>query len=159
MELILKNGDVLHCKRRGVVSSIIKRVTRSEISHTALVWVVRGVPFVVDSQFDGTRVRTFDSWIKKYNYSFQVSRRTEPLDQRDFVRKMAPFINSKYGFFDLIRHLIFNFFGVWIGVKREDKNLICSEFVMRVFDVPDSYRMNPNDVYQWTLKNKEFILL
>ena len=43
--------------------------------------------------------------------------------------------------------------GFWIGKKRSDKNLTCSEFAMRVFGNLDAYKASPRDAFEWCMNN------
>lgn len=150
----LLSFDVLHCWRKNsIVGDIIKDVTETYISHTALYIEIYGIGFIIDSQWDGTRFRSFKDWQNKYNYSYHVSRRIGLIDQEDLTEKVQKYVNRMYGFVDLIRHLIMRYFNVWLGSKREDKNLVCSEFVMRIFGNKDAYKATPKDALKWCKEN------
>lgn len=154
----LKNGDILHCERNSLISRLIKRVTRSKISHTALILEIDNELFVVDSQSDGTRIRFFDAWHNQYKYNLIATRPPQKYKPKELIGKIRPYLNKKYGYIDLIRHFILANSGIWIGSKREDKNLICSEFVMRVYGVQDAYKMTPKDVYIWSMENNHKVI-
>ena len=136
-----------------MVGEIIKEVTETYISHTALYVEIYGVGFIIDSQWDGTRMRSFEAWKKKYKYSYHITRRIDVLDQEDVMKKVSLYINHMYGFIDLIRHLILRYFKVWLGSKREGKNLVCSEFVMRIFGNENAYKATPKDALKWCIDN------
>ena len=151
----IAHGDVLHCVRDSFVSKAIRYVTKSKkSSHTAIVIEIFGILHIVDSQFDGTRIRTFKEWNSRYQYDVIITRPHENIiDFIDLYSKIAPFLNSNYGYIDILRHLILNWFGIWLGTEREQKNLICSEFVLMVFGYKDAYKSNPEDAYIWCLEN------
>jgi len=149
---ILRNGDVLHCTRNSFMSKAIRYFTVSKISHTALVLKIYGNVFIVDSQADGTRIRTFEDWNSKYGYDIIITR-GEKISEEDLIDSIKPYLNSMYGYWDIFKHIIRTRFGVWIGSKREGKNLICSEFVLRVFGNKDAYKSDPEDAYIWFLEN------
>lgn len=152
----LQNGDILHCSGNKLLSGIIKHVTNSVFSHTALVLEINGMIFICDSQKDGTRIRSISKWEKDHNYKYVVSR---PINEpKDLINKVEPYLNSRYGFIDLVRHLIYRYTKIWLGSRREDKNLVCSEFVMRVYGAKDAYKKTPQDAYTWCLFN-DFILI
>lgn len=151
---ILRNGDVLHCKRDSFLSKAIRFLTLSDkTSHTALVQKIHGNVFIVDSQSDGTRLRTFEDWNTKYGYDVIITRGRK-ISEEELLDSIKPYLNSMYGYWDIVKHLLRSRFGVWMGSKREDKYLVCSEFVMRVFGHPDAYKMNPEDAYIWFLENE-----
>ena len=157
------NGDVLHCTSDRLLSRIIRFFTRSKkTSHTALVVVLEGETFIVDSQYDGTRLRCIDEWNKDYNYRVVITRpqgeKRSVLENSPLIRQVKPYLNTKYGYFDLIRHVVMYYTGIWLGGKRQDRHLTCSEFVMRLFGVKDAYKMSPMDCYVWCLENGFVIL-
>ncbi len=84
-----KLGDcaILHCSGSGIVPKLIKGATGSKYSHTAIFKLIQGVPMIIDSQIDGTKIRSFAKWIEKYNYNFTATdgtglRRFKGHDQR-----------------------------------------------------------------------------
>jgi hypothetical protein len=150
---LLRNGDVLHCKRNSFLSKAIRFFTVSDkTSHTAIVLKIHGNVFIVDSQADGTRIREFDQWNEKYNYDVIITRKGK-ISEEELIERVKVYLNSPYGFFDLLRHVIFYRLGVWLGSKREGKRLTCSEFVMSVFGGEEAYRFSPEDAYIWCLEN------
>jgi len=154
----LRHGDIIHCQRDKWISRAIRFFTRSKFtSHTALVIELDGHKFIVDSQADGTRLRFVEEWIDKYQYEYKISRARDPkyiqILQKDLLTKIKPYLNLKYGYLDLFRGIFRHYTGIWIGGKRQDQNLTCSEFVMRVLGNKDAYKMNPYEVYVWCLEN------
>lgn len=151
----VKHGDVLHCRRDTFLSKAISYITKSKkTSHTAIVLTVLSRTYVVDSQWDGTRWQTFEDWNDKYNYDVIITRPPEHYYTNiDLFSRVSDYLNVGYGYIDILRHLILNWFGIWIGSKREDKNLVCSEFVLRVFGYQEAYKSNPLDAYIWCLEN------
>ena len=162
-----KSWDVLHCRRDSVIGKAIDDVTNSSdnstgesITHTAIFLSIFSVSFVIDSQSDGTRLRSYSKWIERYGYEYTTTRAvSNSINNKELMEKVSIYINSRYGFFDLIRHLIKNWTkkisksgtGLWIGRRRSDKNLTCSEFVMRVFGNLDAYKATPRDAFEWCI--------
>lgn len=150
----LKGGDVLHCTRDTFLSKLIRRVTRSEkTSHTALCIELYGEIFIVDSQYDGTRIRTFEEWTNDYSYKYIVTRPPVRISNANMLKGVSHYINTSYGYVDLVRHLIKSVTGVWLGGKREDDHLVCSEFVMRIYGNPEAYKTTPAEAYLWCLES------
>ena len=147
----IKDGDILHCKSNSVLSKLIRYFTKGRYSHTALVISLEGILFIVDSQHDGTRIRTFEAWKNTYNYKYKISRPLDP--KQKLLQEVKEYINTSYGYGDMLRHLFLSYTGIWLGSKRESKHLICSEFVMRIYGMKDAYRANPTDAYIWCLEN------
>ena len=152
----VQHGDVLHCRRDTFISKAISYVIKSKkCSHTALVVEFSGRKYIVDSQADGTRWRGFDEWNAEYRYHVIITRPPEALlVDKDLLEEIDIYLNAGYGYIDLLRHIVLNWFGVWIGSKRESKNLVCSEFVLRVFGYKEAYKSNPLDAYIWCLENE-----
>jgi hypothetical protein len=98
-------------------------------------------------------MRTFEEWTEKFSYDYIITRPTIPHSEEILIRKVRPYLNTKYGYVDLIRHLIRAKFGIWLGSKREDKNIVCSEFVMRFYGMKNAYKATPMDAYVWCLEN------
>jgi len=144
------------------LSKAIRLITRGTFSHTALVMVLDGELMIVDSQYDGTRIRCIDEWNLTYGYEVVITRPSKEvqlkLHEISLIKKVKPYLNTKYGYVDLLRHILLNYTGIWIGSKREDKNLVCSEFVLNIYGAKNAYRSNPQDAYVWCLEN-DFVIL
>jgi hypothetical protein len=146
----LKSGDVLHCTSNGVLGKLIQKFTKSKINHTALVIEVWGELFICDSQIDGTNLRPFEEWVKKYNYTYSISR---PLAFPDYYRERAM---SKIGHtpYDLkslfITQPIYQLTGKWVGrpEERADTKMYCSEYVSWVFNLPEWWKNSPQKVFE-----------
>jgi hypothetical protein len=169
-----KSWDVLHCRRDSALGEIIDSVTDSDnnitgkrITHTALFINIFNVPFIIDSQADGTRLRSYKKWRERYGYDYLITRKISCDTKSEYLMsQVETYINAKYGVWDLFRHLIRRWTkkitksgnGIWLGAKRSDKNLTCSEFVMRVFGNLDAYKASPRDAFEWCMSN-EFELI
>jgi hypothetical protein len=151
---VLKNGDILHCGRKSLMSSIIRRVTKSSrISHTALVLILEGQLFIVDSQWDGTRIRTYENWEQKWNYRYIVTRGLPFRHNPSIILKeISEHINKPYGYWALVKHLIYSWTGKWISSKDENKHLICSEFVALIAKMPNSHKATPIKLYNYVME-------
>ena len=118
---------------------------------------MHGETFIVDSQYDGTRLRCIDEWNDDYNYRVTITRGQHEIQKHlheiSLIKRVKPYLNTKYGYVDLLRHVFMYYTGVWLGGKRQDRHLTCSEFVMRLFGVEDAYKMSPQDCYVWCLEN------
>ncbi len=160
MEKILKPGDILHCSGSRLISKLIKLFTKSKFSHTALYLEIWGQPYVIDAQKDGVNVRPFEEWKKKYNYSYTVSR-DESLSE-DQIKELCKRALSKTGHtaYD-IESLILRqpwklISGKWKEVGNTQEKMYCSEFVAWTYQIPEYYKMSPEDLYEWCV-NHNFI--
>lgn len=153
----LKPGDILHCSGSRVISKLIKMFTKSKFSHTALYLEIWGQPYIIDAQKDGVNVRPFEEWSKKYNYSYTVSR-DNSLDS-DKIKELCKRALSKTGHtaYD-IESLILRqpwklLTGKWKEVGNNEEKMYCSEFVAWVYQVPDYFKMSPEDLYDWCVRH------
>ena len=157
MEKILKPGDILHCTGTRLISKLIKKFTKSEFSHTALYLEIWGQPYVIDAQKDGVNVRPFEEWVKKYNYSYTISR-SESLND-DQIKEICKRALSKTGHtaYD-IESLILRqpwklLTGKWKEVGNTEEKMYCSEFVAWVYQIPNYFKMSPEDLYNWCTRH------
>ena len=150
----LHNGDILHCKRNSWLSRTIRFITRSKnVSHKALVLELEGQLFIVDSQWDGTRIRPFGQWNDKYGYSYTISRKTHLMP--NLLQEVIPHLNVAYDYGSIFKHIIYKFIGIWIKGKREEDFLTCSEFIARLLKKKDAYKTSPADLYLWLLQQPD----
>jgi hypothetical protein len=150
----LKTGDILHCTGKKLLSKIIRKVTKSKFSHTALFIEIWGQPYIIDAQKDGVNVRPFDAWKDMYGYDFEVSR-PESIDEKELsMRALTRVGHTGYDIEGLIfKQPIELLTGKWKIKKNEQERMYCSEFVAWVYGVEKSYRMSPQDVYEWCKMN------
>jgi hypothetical protein len=157
----LKAGDILSCTGKSLLSKAIKKISKSKYSHTALVVEIWGQLFIIDSQSRGTTIKTIKDWTKKYNYSYDISRPIEfTLEMKN--RAIEKCGDTPYDFIGLIIFQpIMILTGKWLGKrgKKADKKLYCSEFISYVFEMPNRYSNTPQDVYDFTIKSKNFKII
>ena len=162
----IQTGDVANCYMRDkFLSKAISKVTNSDLCHTAIFIYKDGVLNVAESQKDGFNTKTFDNWVKDYNYDYIITRpklaRTKHvLDQVDKYKGTTPY--DKFSFFirqpiRLIKIWSNKRFGTnfntWKDNGKEDMKMYCSEVVAKIIGVPNYYEMTPKDVYEWQLNN------
>lgn len=153
------SGDTFHCWRESFLSRLIRKVTGSSFSHTAVFIRVNGLSFIVEAQADGVRLVPFHYWVNKYNYDFIATRNFNVLSSNEeYFKAAAKYVGYKYGFFDLVRHWIYRKTGkrLWLGIDKEHKRLICSELRMLIHDhfynvIEDVEKMSPKEVYEWEM--------
>lgn len=157
----LKSGDVLHCTSNGWLGKIIKKFTKSKINHTALVIEVWGEIFIVDSQKDGTNLRSLDNWNKMFNYEYKISRPYNfSVDLRN--RVVSKIGATPYDFISLILwQPIYILTGKWHGHTRKDAEdkMYCSEFVSWVYSLNNWWENSPQMVYEELLNDDRFKLI
>jgi uncharacterized protein YycO len=151
----LKTGDVLMCSSNRLISRLIKWATKSEYSHAAIFIEVWGQPFVMDAQKDGINIRPWDAWMNKYNYEIEVLRTSSKFDPKDLSLRAATKSGSTgYDFASLIwRHPVEIITGSWRQNSNKERRMTCSEFVAWVYAINRSYKMSPQDLYDWCRMN------
>lgn len=152
----LQTGDVLHCIGYGWRSKIIKWVTRSRFSHSAMFIEIWGQPYIIDAQKDGVNVRPFNVWKEVYGYDFVVHRSSDQFDSKALSqRAMTKVGHTSYDFTSLIfKHPFKLMFGTWRMKKNQFEKMTCSEYVAWVYGAGRAYRMSPEDLFQWCIMNK-----
>jgi hypothetical protein len=152
----LRTGDILHCTGKRLISRIIKWFTKSKFSHSALFVEIWGSPYIIDAQKDGVNLRPWDAWMKEYDYDFIVHRSLNTIDERDIAERALTRVGSTgYDFESLIfKQPIELFTGKWNKKKDETQRMYCSEFVSWVYSIDRSYRMSPEDLYNWCINNQ-----
>jgi hypothetical protein len=152
-------GDIFHCSGNKPISRIIKKLTQSKFSHSAVFIEIWGQGYIMDSQSKGTHLIPFDVWEKKWNYTFDVHRSPtleSDLNRRAFsIRALSKAGHTGYDFVSLIiRHPIYLLTGQWHEQESKKHNkMYCSEFVAWTHNISSSYRMSPQDLYDFCIKN------
>lgn len=152
----LQTGDVLHCTGKRWISRAIRWWTKSEYSHTAMYLEVWGQPYVVDAQKDGFNLRPYHKWIEKYDYDYKVTRNPAAQDKK-FREELAKRALSKvgvtaYDFESLIFRQPYKIItGKWKQKRKEEDRMYCSEAISWVHGVKESYKMSPQDFYEYCI--------
>jgi hypothetical protein len=158
MKKTLKSGDILCCKGHSILSKLIMRFTKSNFSHVALVLEIWGELCIVDAQRDGTNLRLFSEWEEKFKYKFVAFR------PKEFTNEMKNKAVKKMGFtpYDFISLFVYQPLYIitkkWLGKRGEEatKRMYCSEYAGYVFNLPNWWRKNPQNVYEYCLVSKNF---
>ena len=154
----IKSGDVAHCRSNGILGRAIRVFTRSHVNHTAMFIEIWGKIFVIESQSNGTNLKPFQEWVKKYNYKYEISRPLE-FTAETKERAMQKIGTTGYDFRSLILvQPIYQVFGIWLGKgeKKADEKLYCSEFVGWVYKLENWWKNSPQQVYEIMSKSDFF---
>ena len=147
--MTLQTGDILHCTRKSVLSFLIRKATKSRFNHTATILVISGNAFVIDSQRDGTDLRPFEAWTKKYGYKYEVHRNVF-VNHSNYIDRALSKADTGYDFTSLlIRKPLHLIFGRWRKKEDETKRFYCSEFVAWCHQIERSDVMTPQDLYDY----------
>lgn len=160
----LMTGDVLHCTGSSLLARLIRKFTKSKFSHTAFVVECWGQIYIVDAQRDGVNPRPFEEWVKKYNYSYVVSRKKNPhKDYGDWISIQAfkKVGSTPYDFASLLFwYPLYILTGKWHGKtsrKNNDKRLYCSEYVGWLVGIPDYWAASPQEVYDYCIRHNAYL--
>jgi hypothetical protein len=160
MHTYLKTGDILHCRGRRLISKAIMWATKSNVSHTALFVRLYGLPYVIDSQKDGTNLRPFDEWMEMYNYYFEISRPVKIENQGEFIKRaLSKTGNTAYDLEGLLIRQPWKLItGKWKHKpgKNQDEKMYCSEYVAWVYNFPNHNTLSPREVKEYTDKSRDF---
>lgn len=156
----LKTGDILHCSRKGVLASVIRFATKSKLNHTAIFIEIWGEPCIIEAQGNGVNIKTFESWVKKYGYKYEVSRSPKDFDVKKYsIHAMSKVGVTGYDFASLFFRQPFRLITGNYNVKKDEtKKMYCSEYAMWTHGIEKSYRMSPQDVWIYC-KNNNWIFL
>ena len=67
----MKNTTVLICYGNSTISKLISLFTKSKITHTAFGLDLENNLFVAESQNNGFNLKTFQNWVKQFNYRYE----------------------------------------------------------------------------------------
>ena len=154
----LKNGDILHCYSTGFLPRMIRWFTGSRVNHTALVIELFDKLYVVDSQADGTNLRTVEGWDKKYGYNYLIHR-TPLFTEEQREKALSVIGTTPYDFKSLLWYQpVYILTGRWRGRRGTDaeKRMYCSEYVAWVFDLPNWWKASPEAVKQYMSDSVHF---
>ena len=146
----LQTGDILHCRGKGVISTLIMWSTKSSWSHTAIFIEIWEQPYILEAQRKGVHVVPYYKWLKKYGYEFEISRNRLLTDHNLYsISAMSKVGTTGYDFASLlIRFPISLITGRWKKIKFESNKMFCSEYALWTHDVEKAYRMTPHQVYE-----------
>ena len=143
----LQTGDILHCTRKSLLSWLIRKITKGDFNHTAIVIEIWGQIYIVDSQKDGTQLRPFNIWQKKWGYKYKISRPID-IDPVEFSIRALSKTDTGYDFSTLLIRGPWKLLtGRWKNKKNEDDKLYCSEFWAWLFYVEYDGIITPTDVF------------
>jgi len=150
----LETGDILHCYKDAFIANHIKAFTKSKYNHTATVLEIYGRLYVIDSQKDGTNIRPLTDWLKKYKYSFDVTKaHFNKRKKEEYSRKALSKAGvTKYDYVSLLLwQPIYIVTGKWHGKKEESaqKKMYCSEYIGWLHDVPNYWEKSPQDIFRF----------
>jgi len=155
---MLQTGDILNCKGNGVIAKLISFFTQSDFTHSAIVVVLGKDVCVLEMQKNGCELKTFDNWVKEYNYQYIAMRS----NNYDISTESILDYSGIHGY-DFINLLIRQPLKIIksaltrknIVLKRErneSERFICSEMVATLYGWENPQNYTPKDIYLRCLK-------
>lgn len=125
--------------------------TQSKWSHISVAINLQGDVYIVEMQRTGCDLISYNNWVKKYNYYYEIYRPIEPASINRILSKSS---NTKYDLRSLfirqplkiIKERITGKKSILRKVKNEDSKMTCSEYVAWLYDIKHYYDMTPDDI-------------
>ena len=160
----MTHGTILFCRRQSWLSKAIRKVSRSEWSHTSLVLELWGVTYIIEMQRKGIMLYTYAEWKRLYNYdyiAFEWEWKDDPFMKRKLAHQALKIVGErkKYDFFMLfVRFPIKIFTGKYYfrGVENEKKRMVCSQLTAYLHGVDHWWKQSPDSLHKSILKNVNF---
>jgi hypothetical protein len=136
---------VLHCTSNAPIGQMIQAATGSKYSHSALYFLIDGKPFIIDSQHDGTQMRPFEDWVRRYRYDFEATACEYNLP------RAKEYLGRPYDYRSLLlRHPFKLMTKKWLKDNASSNELCCSEYVALYLGFPNAKEMTPRDIREGT---------
>ena len=154
----LQHGDILICRRNSFLSKMIRKFTKSEWSHTAMVLEVWDRIYIIEMQSKGVELVSFENWIKKWNYTFTRFYSKNSFDKKELALKAMSIVGdkTKYDYFTFIFRIPYKLVTKkykYKGEEIETKRLICSQLTGWIHNLPNWHKMTPKSQYNYLNKN------
>lgn len=162
----IQTGDVAHCRGRSFLAKSILFMTRGEFSHSAIFYKkADGKLFVIDAQKDGFQMRSYENWVKDYGYTFKVTRSHR--DRHKIEERIEDLLGTTpYDFESLILRQPVKIIREHLNKirkndkepwknrgEREHERMYCSEAVAYCLNIPTSYQLSPQELWEYCSKN------
>lgn len=157
----LKDGDILICRGHSLISNLIMKATHSTWSHSALYVEIWGQPSIIEAQKNGVNAKPFNVWVDNWGYEYEVFRHQSEFDIKKLnIRAFKKCGETSYDFVSFIIRqpfkLITGMFK-YKGEKEESKRMICSEYTSWVWNLPNWYKLTPDDQYNYLSNSDDWI--
>jgi hypothetical protein len=154
----MKTGDILICKRKSFLSKLIRKVTKSEWSHTSAVIDIWGKIYIVEMQSKGVELIAYDEWVDKWKYEYIIFRNPFEIDAAEFSKKALSVVGrkTKYDYFTFIFRIPYKIVTnkyKYKGEEIETRRMICSQLTAWLNDLPEWYKSTPEKQFNYLQKN------
>jgi hypothetical protein len=154
----MKHGDILICRRKSFLSRLIRKVTKSEWSHTAMILEVWGKIYILEMQRKGVELISYDEWVDKWGYEYVIFRNTKIFNEKDLGVKALSIVGRKvkYDYFTFIFRIPYKLVTKkyrYMGEEIETKRMICSQLTGWLRDLPNWHKMTPESQFEYLHQN------
>ena len=162
MEPNLKHGDILVCRRDSILSNIIRKATKSEWSHTAIVIEIWRKLYIVDMQRKGVELNTVEDWNNKWNYDYVIYRNkniglVHAGIAKRAIRKVGRKVKyDKFTFLFRVPWKLKTGRYKYRGEEIETKRMICSQLTGWIWNMTNWWEMTPDDQVKYMDKSVEW---
>ncbi|MBI1837796.1 MAG: hypothetical protein HYR91_11095 [Flavobacteriia bacterium] len=149
------HGTILNCKGHSLISEGISFMTNSEITHSAIFIIYKGLPHVIDAQKDGVQLRNFQKWQLKHNYSIianEIQWNNDPYDLAYPILGATGYDFESLIIRQPIKLVINKITGQNLTLRRkknESTRMTCSEFIATILDLPNPQNWTPGMIYEY----------
>jgi hypothetical protein len=134
MRRSFRDGDLLLFRGHGVISSLIRAITRSPYSHAGLVYTFEGCIYCIEAVGAGVRIILLSELIQRYHGGIDYFEVEASLQERrravSFCFKQLGKFYDKPGLFRFAASLIFD----RRAVSERDERWFCSELVAASYE-------------------------
>ena len=119
----------------------------------ALYLEIEGKPYIVEAQLNGVNLKEFSVWEDKWKYQYKSLYKEVNLEElKD--RALSKCGETKYDIKSIGKHIIKSTTGIWRNEgKKENEKMNCGEFIGWCFYIPEWWRKNPGEVYDYMIQN------
>lgn len=118
-------GDLIFTRDNGVISRIIRYVTKGKYSH---VGVYFGHGLILEADWNGVVLSSLD---KKY-HEYEVVSPTKTVNRLEFIERLLRRVGDGYDYSFLFGNLLYKIFGkakAFLGFSNDPNRWICSELI------------------------------
>jgi len=141
-------------KKPSLLSRIIRKSGNPRTTHSALRMRYGLTTFIYEAQRRGVYPKSVLTWQQNFNYKYRTFEVTG-VDMDVVFEILMKYSGYKYGVLDLPRHWFYHKTGLWLGINKEHKRVVCSEIVMLVledlgvYNGENTHRMTPEGVLEY----------
>jgi len=161
----IKTGDVFLSATESWLGRIIRKITKSQWSHTGIFVWLWGELFVIEAESHGIQLLKWSD--EKYNNGEPKNRKLlyltpkVKLNEKEIAMTLLPYVGTRdYDYIALLEQIVYQYTGKWLGKKQKgDNKFYCSEFVAFIYNKINSehypmwWSISPGEIYNEVIFN------